>query len=180
MSLNLHLLDNRTRALMLAEVRYDLGSNNLHISPYLSGQVVHDFAALLKEAIKNGDDKSLAETLKQKGRISRTAHRRLSNNGHSIYTIPSNTAEMIAEDTFNRYYIRAVCLRALADGIDKVIVYRAKPVSSPRTRSEALIETTVDPVDLLLDLRQNTGETTEMGIPGGPNSGISVCLPDFA
>ncbi|MCL4265318.1 MAG: hypothetical protein KJ069_19035 [Anaerolineae bacterium] len=39
------------------------------------------------------------------------------------------------------------------------------------------METAVDPAALLADLREHTGEDTELGIPGGPNSGISVHLP---
>lgn len=177
MTLNLFQLDNRIRMLMLSELRYDLARNNLHISPYLSGQGVHDFASLLQEAIENGDETTLADALDQKRRIARTAHRRRPKDGYGIVTIPVNAAEMIAEDTFNRYYIRAICLRALADGIEEVIVYRAKSVQSPRPQSEELVETAVDPAELLRDLREHTGEATEMGIPGGPNSGISIHLP---
>jgi len=73
--------------------------------------------------------------------------------------------------------MRALCLRALADGLDKLIVYRARPVQEPRPGSEELVETAVSPAALLEDLRQHTGEQTDMGIPGGPNSGISVHLP---
>jgi hypothetical protein len=176
MSLKLPLLDDRTRMLMLAEIRYDLDCNNLHISPDLSGQGIHDFPSLLKKAVKVGNEESLANELDQKARIARTTHRRRPNDGFAIVNIPANAAKMIAEDAFNRYYIRAVCLRAIADGADNVLVYRAKPVNDPRTYSEELNETAVDPTDLLLDLRANTGEATEMGIPGGPNSGISVYI----
>ena len=58
-----------------------------------------------------------------------------------------------------------------------MIVYRARPAENPRPESEALVETTVDPFDLLADLRAHPGEATELGIPAGPNSGISVRLP---
>lgn len=180
MGLNLLHLDRRTRMLMLAEVRCDLKRNNFHISPYLSGQGIHDFADLLKIAIREGDEESLAEALNQKRRIARTANRRRPSDGYTIVTVPVNAAEMIADDTFNRYYIRAICLRALADSLNEVIVYRAKPVGSPRAQSEELVETAVDPAELLQDLRVNTGENTMMGIPGGPNSGISVHLPSVS
>jgi hypothetical protein len=159
---------------MLQELEYDLARNQLHISPYLSGQGIHDYAEVLREAIENGDETTLAAALGQMRRLARTAHRKQSQGGYNIVTVPSNAAEMIADDAFNRYYIRAICRRALAEGLDKVIVYRAKPVSSPRSGSEELVETAVNPADLLEDLQQHTGEETSMGIPGGPNSGISV------
>lgn len=177
MSLNLWHLDEQIRPLMLAELEYDLAHNQLHISPYLSGQGVHDYARLLRQAIEGGDETTLAAALGQKGRIARTGHRRRQKGGYTIVTVPQQAAEMIAEGAFNRYYIRALCRRALAEGIDALIVYRAKPVVSARPQSEALLETAVDPAELLADLRQHTGEETDLGIPGGPNSGISVHLP---
>jgi DNA repair photolyase len=177
MSLNLYNLDERTRELMQEEMAYDVAQNRLHISPYLSGQGVHDYPNLLQEAMEDGDDSTLAEQLRQQRRIARTADRKQPQGGYNIVTIPHNAADMIAENEFNRYYIRALCRRAIEDGISQLIVYRAKTVESPRSRSEALVETAVDPATLLEDLRQHTGEEPELGIPGGPNSGLSVHLP---
>jgi hypothetical protein len=177
MTLHLFHLDERTRALMLEEVEYDLGRNQLYISPYLSGQGIHDYPMLLREAIQHGDESTLAESLGQYRRIGRTYHRRLPEGGYTIVTIPHNAPETVAEGEFNRYYIRALCRRAIEDGIDELIAYRARPVTSPRPASEELLETTIDPAALLEDLRQHTGEEPELGIPGGFNSGISVRLP---
>jgi hypothetical protein len=177
MTLHLFHLDERTRALMLEEVEYDLGRNQLYISPYLSGQGIHDYPTLLRETIQHGDETTLAESLGQYRRIGRTYHRRLPEGGYTIVTIPHNAPETVAEGEFNRYYIRALCRRAIEDGIDELIIYRARPVSSPRPTSEELLETTVDPAALLEDLRQHTGEQPALGIPGGFNSGISVRLP---
>lgn len=177
MALYLRDLDERTRELMLEEVAYDVERNQLHISPYLSGQGVHDYANLLREAIRKGGAESLAEALGQQRRIGRTGHRRRPSGGYSIVTIPENAAEMIANDAFNRYYIRAVSRRALEEGYEEVVVYRARPVETPRPESEELVETTVDAAALLEDLRAHTGEPPTMGIPAGPNSGISVHLP---
>jgi hypothetical protein len=62
-------------------------------------------------------------------------------------------------------------------GLDDVVIYRARASAHPRPESEELIETMIDAADLLEDLRLNTGEEPELGVPGGPNSGISVHLP---
>lgn len=178
MSLYLINLDDRTRELMLEELDYDEARNQLHISPYLSNQGTVDYPALLRRAITEGDAGSLAAALSERRRMARTGHRRKSSGGYSIVTIPENAAEMVANDAFNRYYIRAVARRALEDGQTEVIVYRARPVDTPRPESEELIETAVDAAALLADLREHTGdERPEMGIPAGPNSGISVHLP---
>lgn len=178
MSLYLPDLDERTRALMLEEVDYDTTRQQLHISPYLSGQGQHDYENLLRQAIESGDEETLAMRLGEHRRIARTAHRRKPEGGYTIVTVPHNAAETIAESEFNRYYIRALCRRAIEEGIDELIVYRAKPVREPRAQSEELVESTIDPRALLQDLRENTGDAVpNLGIPGGPNSGISVRLP---
>lgn len=178
MGLYLPHVDERTRTLMLNEVDYDAARQELHISPYLSGQGQRDYEQLLREAIESGDEETLAARLAEHRRMARTAHRRKPEGGYTIVTVPHNAAEMIADSEFNRYYIRALCRRALEDGITELIVYRAKPVSDPRPESEELLESTVDPAALLQDLRKNVGDAVpKMGIPGGPNSGISVRLP---
>jgi hypothetical protein len=178
MALYLINLDERTRELMLEELDYDEERNQLHISPYLSNQGVYDYPALLRRALTEGDPESLAAALSEQRRIARTSDRRKPSGGYTIVTIPENAAEMIANDAYNRYYIRAVARRALEEGKQQVVVYRARPVDTPREESEERLETTVDAAALLEDLRRNTGaDRPEMGIPSGPNSGISVYLP---
>ncbi|MDX1665253.1 MAG: hypothetical protein R3272_15780 [Candidatus Promineifilaceae bacterium] len=177
MTLYLAHLDERTRELMLEELAYDLERNALHITPYLSNQGIHDYPNLLREALREGDEESLAVALAQQRRIARTGHRRRPSGGYTIVTVPENAAEMIATDAFNRYYIRAVARRAIDEGIEELIVYRARPVEKPRPESEERLETTVNARALLEDLRAHTGEPPELGVPAGPNSGLSVRLP---
>jgi hypothetical protein len=178
MSLYLIDLDERTRELMVAELDYDEERNQLHISPYLSNQGVHDYPRLLRQALAEGAPETLAAALGEQRRIARTGHRRKVSGGYTIVTVPENAAEMLANDAYNRYYIRAVARRALEMGFDEVVVYRARPVAEPRQESEELVETTVDAAALLEDLRQHTGpERPSLGIPAGPNSGLSVHLP---
>ena len=178
MALNLIDLDERTRELMLAELAYDEERNQLHISPYLSNQGVHDYPRLLRLALAEGDPETLAAMLSEQRRIARTGHRQKPSGGYAIVTVPQNAAEMLANDAFNRYYIRAVARRAVESGLDQVIIYRARRAEEPRPESEELIETAVDAAALLDDLRQHTGpEGSKLGVPGGPNSGLSVHLP---
>lgn len=170
-------LDERTRQLMLEEVEYDISHNQLHISPFLSGQGQRDYVNLLREAIRSGSDETLAEHLRAHRRINKTLPRRKPKGGFSIAAAPANAAEILAESEFNRFYIRALARRALEDGIADLVVYRAKPVQNPRPESEALIEATLPPEDLLADLRSHPDEPPSLGVPSGPNSGLSVRLP---
>jgi hypothetical protein len=179
MALYFENLDERTRGLMLDEMEHDLTNNQLHISPFLSGQGQRDYAHLLREAIQNGNDETLAQSLRERRRIVRTQPRRQPKaGGYSIAATPENAAEVLAESEFNRYYIRALARRAIEDGIEELVIYRAKPVRNPRPESEARVETSLSPQDLLEDLRAHPGdEPPTLGVPSGPNSGLSVRLP---
>jgi hypothetical protein len=178
MTLYYQNLDERTRQLMMAEMEYDIAHNQLHISPFLSGQGQRDYANLLREAIQSGNDETLAENLRAHRRLIKTQLRRMPKGGYSIAATPENAAEVLAESEFNRYYIRALARRALEDGIGELVVYRAKPVRNPRPESEARVETTLSAEDLLADLRSHPGdEHPALGVPSGPNSGLSVRLP---
>jgi hypothetical protein len=177
MALYLEHLDERTRRLMLEEMEHDIAHNKLHISPVLSGQGQRDYPNLLREAIESGNEETLAKSLQAQRRIAKSQPRRKPKDGYTIATVPATAAETLAEGEFNRYYIRALCRRALEDNVKELIIYRAKPVAQARPESEALIETTIDPAALLEDLRNHPGERTELGVPPGPNSGVSVRLP---
>jgi hypothetical protein len=178
MALYFENLDDRTRQLMLEEVEYDVANNQLHISPFLSGQGQRDYTNLLRESIQTGNDETLAQNLREHRRILRTLPRRNPKGGYSISATPENAAQVLAESEFNRYYIRALARRAMEDGISELVIYRAKPVNNPRPDSEARVETTLPPADLLEDLRSHPGdEPPTLGVPSGPNSGLSVRLP---
>ena len=178
MPLYLEDLNHRVRELMLDEVEHDIAHHQLHISPFLSGQGQRDYPSLLRDAIQNGNDQTLAESLRAHRRIMRTLPRRQPKGGYSIAATPGNAAEILAESEFNRYFIRGLARHAIEEGIPELVIYRAKPARNPRPESEALVETTISPQDLLDDLRAHPGdEPPKLGVPAGPNSGLSVRLP---
>ena len=178
MALYYYNLDERTRQLMLEEMEFDITRNQLHISPFLSGQGQRDYPNLLREAILSGSDESLAENLRAHRRILKALPRRNKvKEGFGIAAVPNNAAEIIAEGEFNRFYIRALARRALADGIPELVVYRAKQAVRPRAESETLVETALPAQELLDDLRSHTDRRPALGVPSGPNSGLSVRLP---
>ena len=170
-------LDERTRQLMLDELEYDNAHNQVHISPFLSGQGQRDYVDLLRHAIQSGSDETLEKDLSARRRITRALPRKKRSGGFGIAATPVNAAQVLAEGEFNRYYIRALARRAIEDGIKELIVYRAKRARRPRAQSEALIETTLPPKELLEDLRSNPGGPPALGVPGGSSSGLSVRLP---
>jgi hypothetical protein len=90
--------------------------------------------------------------------------------------VPHNAPETLAEGEFNRFYIRAICVIALRRGQTDVEVYRAKDVIKPRPESASKMGSRVDANALLNDLRTSIGVESALGIPAGPNSGLSVRL----
>jgi len=177
MGLNLVNLDGRTRSYMPGELDLDVSNSRLYISTHLSPVGQQDYEKLLREAIGNYDDVWLAERLRENGRLNKTKERRRPTGGTSIVKVPVNAADMLAEGEFNRFYARGLCLRAIADGIEQVEVYRAKEVRNPRAESEQMIGSRIDAKALLEDLRSSIGIEPALGLPPGPNSGLSVKLP---
>lgn len=55
----------------------------------------------------------------------------------------------------------------------EIEVYRAKEVATPRSESIALIGRRLSVSALLGDLRVSVGVDTALGLPPGPNSGLS-------
>lgn len=168
-------LDEQTRQHMLAELEHDIEQGTLYFSPRLSQQGQAEYPDLLRDAVSNGTPASLAAALAQNSRLKtrETATRKGTTYEKDV---PVNANETLAEGEFNRFYARGLCRRAIDEGITQLRVYRAKSVTNPRSESEALIGRLVDPSTLLDDLRENTGMEPALGLPPGPNSGLSVQL----
>lgn len=179
MSLNLVDLNHPdTRRFMLEEIEFDVARSNLYISPRLSASGAREYPDLLREAARNGTEASLAAELRtSRGRMNTTEQRRKPKGGFTTAQVPVTAPDTLAEGEFNRFYARGLCRRAVAEGIKTVAVYRAKAVDNPRPESEALIGTHLPPQQLLNDLRVHVGTDTALGLPAGPNSGLSVRLP---
>jgi len=178
MALNLVSLDAGVREAMVGEFERDRAARAIFLSPRLTATGRKDYPGLLRDALASGDDDALAHALGQAKRLETHETQTKDKGGAVTKHLPSNAASLIAEGDFNRFYIRGLCVRAIAAGIAEVEVYRAKEVSEPRPESEALIGRHFAPVDLLDDLRTHTGDRqSALGVPGGPNSGISVRFP---
>lgn len=171
-------LNDHVRDLMLDEVEHDLRNGTLFVSPRLSNTGHQNYVTLLKEAVRQHDDAWLAEQLSQLCRVERTEHRRKPKGGFTIARVPVTAARSIAESEFNRYYMRGLCRMAIEAGVSELIVYRAKRVANPRPASQERVGTRVGAQALLEDLRAHPGTETALGIPPGPNSGLSVRLPE--
>ncbi|MBW3565430.1 MAG: hypothetical protein KY459_11950 [Acidobacteria bacterium] len=169
-----HLQDHhgaRVRGFMTEEVLLDQQENRLYLSPRLSSKGRGEYISLLTGAISRGDDSELAYVLRNGGCIAETE---VSHRKGKQYTkkVPVNAHETLAEGEFNRFYLRALCRIAIEEGMS-IEVCRARVSTNPRPESEELIGREFDPQQLLQDLRSNIGIDTVLGLPPGPNSGLS-------
>lgn len=171
-------LDDETRGYMVEEIDAAIADRSIYLSPWLSPQGLQDWANLLRSAAQTGSDNTLAAALRQNGRINITALRRKPRSTEmTSYRVPDTAPMTMAEGEFNRFYCRGLCRRAIANNISTLEVYRAKQVEQPRPDSEAKIGTHVDPRAILEDLRTSPGVEPSLGLPPGPNSGLTLKLP---
>lgn len=176
MALKLVNLDANTRKHMADEFGADVAAGKLYLSPRLSGIGRNDYPGFLKEAIQASDDAWLATQIANNGRLNQMEERR-GKNGVTMAKVPITANQTMAEGEFNRFYARGLAALAIAAGIAELVVYRARASENPRAESEAKIGTRISAQALLDDLRQNIGVDTALGLPPGPNSGLSVKLP---
>jgi hypothetical protein len=170
-------LDDRTRHFMLEEIDMDANAGKIYLSSYLSPTGQADWPALLRRAAQSETDGWFGAQLRLSSRLNTMGQRRKpKGGGYTMVRVPITAHETLSEGEFNRFYIRGLCRRAIADNIPDVIVYRAKAVDNPRPESQHKIGAHEDPAILLRDLREHVGVETSSGFPG-PNSGLSVKLP---
>lgn len=173
-------LDESTRRYMAQELSRDLVLGTVYLSPRLTQEGRAAFPALMEDALQWHDPHWLADALRYFGHLAPYEERQSGGEQVIQARVPSSAAEMLAADEFNRYYMRGVCLRAIAEGIDKVEVYRGRDSLEPRATSQALIGEQLPASQLLEDLRQWPEQSPTLGIPTGYNSGLSVRLPSPA
>ena len=175
MGINYINLDQTTRDFMLKESQ--LGGH--YISPRLTEEAKAAWQSLIEEAINSHNDDWLANEILNQGYMLGTEQYTSKGVTKMRKINQSHSAQMLAEGEFNRYYLRGLCLRAKDEGNTSLIVYRGKAVSKPRPESELKIGDQVSVDALLTSLRTNDFVTIEhaIGVPGGPNSGITCKLP---
>jgi hypothetical protein len=172
-ALELANLDGETRRHMIAEMERDLAAGTLYTGRYLSDLGFERYPRLLREAIEDGTDESLAAALSEPGLFADSYQKRKPSGGYTTSKVPYTAPVTLAEGEFNRFYLRGLCQRATAAGEQTIEIYRARASMTPRPESEAMIGRHLDAATLLGDLREHIGVDTALGLPPGPNSGLS-------
>lgn len=174
MGLRYENLDAETRALMVEEVDMDRQDHSMYVSNYLNERGAALWPELTHDAVRVGNDDSLAGAISDQRLLKDQVERRKPSGGTTMAKVPYTAAGTLAEAQFNMYYMRALSRRAITAG-SQLVVYRAKEVGYARPESEQLLGTMFDPQVLLDELRRTKGVDPAVPMPL-PNSGLCVRL----
>ena len=174
MSIRYESLDPAVRTSMVGELERDQANSSVYISPRLNEGGAAAWPQLLREAFQHHDDAWLAATLRSHSYMRAEEQRQKPKGGFTSARVPHTAPDTLAEGEFNRFYARGLCAQILESGGIEVEVYRGKAVERPRAESEAMIGRRFPARSLLDDLRTAQGVEPALGLPPGPNSGITV------
>ena len=163
-------LDEETRDLMVEEIMDDAENDRLYMSARLRESGSAMWPDLLSIAARGGSPQSLADRTRALFETHTATGRKM----------PDNAPEYLAFSEFNRYYMRAVCLRAAMEGRTHVRVCRARHPKKPTPASEEMLGEVRPAAELLDYLRSNDyGDNPRYGRLGRGGSGISVELVHY-
>lgn len=151
-------LDDDVRLEMLQELNSDLQQNTVYVSKRLTKEGQKLFPKFLGEAALGHNPAWLALALKQEKFWNTHEQRVHQTEGTKLVKVPSNAHELLANNQFNRYYMRAICITALKRGINEVEVYRARETSRPRPEHDQLIGKKLSAIECLEQLRTGRSE----------------------
>lgn len=169
---NFTKLDERTRSLMVEEIAMAQGSGELYFSTRFTPVGQQTWPTWLLTAAKEHDEHWLEYQIEAAGAMKHLETRAKPKGGYTVAHVPDTAAETLADGQFNRFYIAAICRRAIEDSQSFIRVYRAKHRDDPRPESLALEGTTKNAATLLGEVRSK-----ELSLKCAllkPNSGLSV------
>jgi hypothetical protein len=170
-------LDSVTRQYMLEEIDLDIKDGTIYISRFLNPVGCDRWPIILREAAATGSDESLAQAIVSDQCLHDRYEKRKPKGGTTWATVPYTAPQTMGEGEFNRYYARGLCRRAIDENVPQLEVYRAKAVMEPRADSQAKLGQLVNPHEILADLRATQGVEPALGLPPGPNSGLTLRIP---
>jgi hypothetical protein len=174
MPLHYENLDPATRRYALAELDDDLASGAFHASERLRPTAIADYQRLLRDAIRYYDDLWLEEHVQDL--LVEVEPRRTRSGAQTTAKVPQMAARMLAEHDFNRYYMRGVCQRAIAEERQVVEVYRARLSLEPRRESAELEGHRFPARETLEQMRDRPLSDAAIATLGRVNSGLSLRL----
>lgn len=161
-------LDAEVRGLMVGEIEAAVSEGTLYYSKRFTDAGNAGWIGLLREAARNHDEHWLAFQLESILAIKGAEARSKPTGGYTLAHVPNTAEETLADGEFNRYYMCAICRKAIRAGA-RVEVYRAKQGKTTRLESDALVGASYDPAALVSGVRSNPAHELTR-----PNSGLSL------
>ena len=165
-------LDATTRSLMVEEITTATTAGELYFSTRFTPAGHQAWPGLLLIAAREHDEHRLAFEIESAGHMKHLEKRAKPSGGYTVAHVPDTAAETLADGQFTRFYIAAICRRAIEEGKKEVTVYRAKSRGEPRVESRALEGTVIDAAFLLSQVRSRQGSFSCELLK--PNSGLSI------
>ena len=165
-------LDARTRGLMAEEVLQATKEDNLYYSARFTEAAKAQWPDLLLGAARGHDEHWLEQQLHAIHAMKPRETKATPRGGVTQANVPDTAAETYADGQFNRFYIAAICRRAIDDRVGSVRVYRAKERSDPRPSSKLLEGTQKDAGVLLTEVRDRD-RSLQCDLLK-PNSGLTI------
>lgn len=129
---NFEELDGITRRWMLEEFRAEENSGNPYRSPRLSALGLKIFPAVMEQAIHEGNEVSLTQSLSQPTYWKPSEPYMKSGLKHQRKINPAKAAEFLARTEFNTWYVKGFARRLIKEKEELCQVYRAAPAWEPR------------------------------------------------
>ncbi len=168
MSFNFVDLNRATRDFMVKELEADISVGRVYISRRALPRTEPVYYDAQRVAFATGDTDSLNLAIAVSGMFAA-----VQSDGKNINVRAA--AGSLGDGQFVAYYVRAICLRAIAEQ-RAIEIYRGRAALQPRPASEALIGTRPDPAALLNELRSNSLQPWNFTEVGKVNSGLLVKL----
>ena len=174
--MNYEELDATTRKWMLDEFKKELGGAPFR-PKVLSDLGWGQFPQIMEEAIKSGDDVTLAQALDRPA-FFQDRTRRTKTGTARVRTNPAAASKMLALTEFNTWYVRGLCRRLIEESVKTCEVYRAEPALVPRCECTAWEHGTFPVVDVYNGHRaryHGAGQDRRaFSVPSGPNCHHSI------
>ena len=165
-------LNEDVRKLMVEEIKDAINVGSLYYSKRFNENGREAWPGLLLQAAQDHDEVWLAGRLEGLFTMKQKEIRAKPKGGYTHADVPFTAEETLADAEFNRYYMCAICRKAIQDGTKEVTVYRAQGRGQPRPESQALIGQTYNPAELHVEIRKKPEGKSHALVQ--PNSGLSI------
>lgn len=125
-------LDETTRRYMLEEFQNEEKSGNPYRSSRMSTEGLANIARHIEEAIKSGNENTLAATLSNGRYWTQYETRRRKDTTYQSEIDPKVAAKVFALTEFNTWYVRGLAKRLMEEGQKECEIYRAESADQPR------------------------------------------------